>query len=185
LHEPHYSLSETGVTEMPPRKTSSEVEAAAHRSRAALLQAKSPTKRAETSGSTGKAARPGFAFLAYAREDTVAAAALVATLRQRGLSVKWDRDLRGGERFRQRIGQLIEAAAAVIVIWSAASVVSDFVIDEAEAGKTAGKLVTCRTDAIKDSDIPFGFRGLHCADVTDIDGLVEALGLLGMEPEAA
>ncbi|MGE0765513.1 MAG: toll/interleukin-1 receptor domain-containing protein [Hyphomicrobiaceae bacterium] len=123
--------------------------------------------------------------MAYAREDAIIAAELVETLRAHGVRVMWDRNLRGGERFRKRIGELIERAGAVLVIWSTASVASDFVIDEAEAGKAAGKLVTCRTAELRDADIPFGFRGLHCADVADIDGILDSLAVLEVGPRAA
>jgi hypothetical protein len=126
-----------------------------------------------------------FVFVAYARDDAPVGAALVETLRARRVPVMWDRNLLGGERFRSRISELIERAGAVLVIWSPASVGSDFVIDEAEAGKTLGKLVTCRTADVRDADIPFGFRGLHCANVDDLDGLVESLAMLEVGPQTA
>lgn len=167
---------------MAPRKTAAELEEAARRSRAAMLRVSSPTKRVRPLHV--ETAPTGFTFVAYARDDAIVAAELVATLRAHGVTIEWDRNLLGGERFRQRIGELIERAGAVLVIWSRASVVSDFVIDEAEAGKAAGKLVTCRTAEVRDADIPFGFRGLHCADVDDIDGILESLALLEVGPRA-
>jgi hypothetical protein len=124
---------------------------------------------------------PAYAFVAYAREDEAIASDVVEALRARGIGVRWDKDLRGGERFRQRIGELIDASAAVIVIWTKGSVASDFVIDEAEAGKSQGKLVTCRPPDIADRQIPFGFRQLHCVDVGDADAIVAALAGLGLE----
>lgn len=165
---------------MAPRKTAAELEEAARRSRAAMLQVSSPTKRERTT--LADTPPDGFTFVAYARDDAIIAAELVETLRGHGVPVVWDRNLRGGERFRKRIGELIERAGAVLVIWSPASVGSDFVIDEAEAGKNAGKLVTCRTAEVRDSDIPFGFRGLHCADVSDIDGLLDSLSFPSANP---
>lgn len=126
-----------------------------------------------------KAAAP-FAFLAYARQDARLAAALVEALEARGIAVEWDGRLKGGENFRRRIGELIDAAAAVVVLWSPISVGSDFVIDEAEAGKAMGKLVTCRTDGLDERDLPFGFRQLHCVDAADTDAIVHALIPLGL-----
>lgn len=170
---------------MATKKTASELEEAARRSRAAMLRASSPIKRGKGARTARRDAQHGFTFVAYARDDAAVAARLVDALRTHGVTVMWDRNLLGGERFRKRIGELIERAGAVLVIWSPASVVSDFVIDEAEAGKAAGKLVTCRTDDVRDADIPFGFRGLHCADVDDLEGLLDSLALLELGPRAA
>jgi hypothetical protein len=139
-------------------------------------------RAAATDGVATAAAVQRYVFVAYAREDEAVARALVERLQERGVAVRWDRDLRGGERFRQRIGELIDAAAAVIVIWTPGSVASDFVIDEAEAGKADGKLVTCRLGELRDRDIPFGFRQLHCVDVEDTDAVVAALDGLGVGP---
>lgn len=123
-----------------------------------------------------------YAFVAYARADAQAAAALVAALEARGIAIKWDKNLRGGDNFRKRISELIEGAGAIVVVWSASSVVSDFVIDEAEEGKARGKLITCRLGTLGDGDIPFGFRQLHCVDVADTDAVIDALAVLGIEP---
>ena len=127
----------------------------------------------------------GYAFIAYAREDAAAAAAVVETLEARGICIKWDRNLRGGENFRKRISELIGSASAVIVLWSAHSIASDFVIDEAEAGKVRDRLVTCRLGALDEFGIPFGFRQLHCVDAADTDAVMDALAVLGVGPMPA
>lgn len=124
----------------------------------------------------------GFVFVAYARDDAEIAATLVAALEARDIAVEWDQRLLGGDRFRLRIGELIEAAAAVLVLWSASAVRSDFVIDEAEAGKAAGKLVTCRVPGLADGDIPFGFRQLHVVDALDVDAIAAAVAAKGARP---
>lgn len=124
----------------------------------------------------------GYAFVAYARHDAAVAAAVVEALEARGIAVSWDRNLKGGDNFRKRLSQLIEAASAVIVLWSHHSVASDFVIDEAEEGKARGKLITCRLQDLGDGDIPFGFRQLHCVDVADTQAILEALAGLGVAP---
>ncbi len=126
----------------------------------------------------------GFAFVAYAREDAGEAAAVVAALRGRGIAVRWDRDLLGGQHFRQQLGEMIAEAAAVLVLWSAHSVGSDFVIDEAEAGKRVGKLVTCHLGDLGGREIPFGFRQLHCVESLDTDAILAALAALGLETTA-
>ncbi len=127
----------------------------------------------------------GYAFIAYAREDAAAAAEVVEVLAERGISVHWDQNLKGGENFRKRINELIGSAGAVIVLWSPHSVVSDFVIDEAEAGKARDRLVPCRLGAVGPCEIPFGFRQLHCVDVGDTDAVMDALAVLGVAPTTA
>jgi hypothetical protein len=122
-----------------------------------------------------------YAFVAYPHVDEDIALRLVDALKQRGICVKWDKDLLGGDNFRSRLDSLLEGAAAVIVIWS--ENVTDFVIDEADAGKARGTLVTCRVPGLVPAKVPTGFRGLHCIDVDDVDAILRALerrGLIAM-----
>lgn len=175
------------------KKSPAAIEAAAKRSRASMLEAASQKRRALPAGAAPAATRRvatrvstsgskgGFAFVAYAREDAGEAAAVVAALRGRGIAVRWDRDLLGGQHFRAHLGEMIAEAAAVLVLWSAHSVGSDFVIDEAEAGKQGGKLVTCHLGDLGGREIPFGFRQLHCVECLDTDAILAALAALGLE----
>jgi hypothetical protein len=179
---------------MATKKTPAAIEAAAKRSRATMLEAASPKRRtlpAKVATSKGVVTTPAqpksddrarFVFIAYAREDEAAATAVVSALEARGILVKWDRDLLGGQHFRMSLGRMIAEAAVVLVLWSAHSAASDFVIDEAEAGKSAGKLVTCRLADLDERDIPFGFRQLHCVDADDPNGILAALAVLGLTP---
>ena len=178
------------------KKSPAAIEAAAKLSRNSMLDAVRPKRRAlptpataaavrSTSAVAGDAAdREPFVFIAYAREDASAAAEVVMTLRANGIGVKWDRDLLGGQHFRLRLGEMIAHAAAVMVLWSEHSVASDFVIDEAEAGKCAPKLVTCRLGGLGDQEIPFGFRQLHCVDADDTDAVLAALAGCGLQPQS-
>ena len=70
-------------------------------------------------------------FLSYARDDVDAARQLAADLGQSGHDVWWDRHLHGGSRFDQEIEEALKKAQAVVVLWSAASVNSAWVKDEA------------------------------------------------------
>jgi len=178
---------------MATRKSSAAIEATARLSRDSMLEAVKPKRRALPASAGEGAVRSAeadvaepdqgrFVFIAYAREDATTAADIVAALRSRGIDVKWDRDLLGGQHFRRRLGEMIVDAAAVLVLWSEHSVASDFVIDEAEAGKSAGKLVTCRLGALDDRDIPFGFRQLHCVEADDTDAVLAALQGCGLAP---
>jgi adenylate cyclase len=80
-------------------------------------------------------------FISYARENRAQAASLAEALVQKGFKVWWDRDLVAGERFRETIRVQLEQAQRVIVLWSKASVTSDFVIDEAGEADKSRKLV--------------------------------------------
>ena len=76
-------------------------------------------------------------FLSYKREDEARVAPIVEGLRAAGLSVWWDRDIPGGESWRQTIGEHLEAARCVIVVWSETSVgpAGAFVHEEAGRAK--------------------------------------------------
>jgi len=78
------------------------------------------------------------------------------------------------KHLRQRVVEL-EAADAVVVVWSEASVQSNWVLDEAMHGRDRGCLIPVRFD---DSQPPLGFRqiqSIHLADGSD-PGAAEAIG---------
>src|SRR6478672_12102462 len=80
---------------------------------------------------TGQAAPD--VFVSYAHRDRATAEKLVKRLKEEGWSVWWDNELVGGTRFDRAIADALNSAKCVIVIWSPASVDSDFVFDEAKA----------------------------------------------------
>src|ERR1044072_1488298 len=71
-------------------------------------------------------------FISYAKLDGGTAAKLVDDLKAEGWSVWWDQELLGGKRYDHAIAEALNAARCVVVIWSPASVESDFVFDEAK-----------------------------------------------------
>ena len=79
-------------------------------------------------------------FLSYADEDRLRAGTVVEALRDGGRFVWWSGDLAIGTAYRREIQEQLRAATCVVVLWSNASISSDWVIDEAEEGKT------CRRD---------------------------------------
>src|SRR5690349_18283432 len=70
-------------------------------------------------------------FISYKRENKNQAALLAEKLQASGFTVWWDHDLLGGDDFDVVIAKQIAEAKAVIVIWSAESVHSRYVKDEA------------------------------------------------------
>lgn len=101
--------------------------------------------------------------MSYAREDLEVAHELADSLRSQGWSVWWDRALLAGQEFRPTIRRELDLAYAVVVIWSANSVDSVFVLDEAHVAYERGVLVPIRLDG---SEIPLGFGQVHTVDMT-------------------
>ncbi len=77
-------------------------------------------------------------FLSYATEDRPLAERLAAALEKAGLSVWWDRYIRGGSEFSQDIERELEAAGKVLVLWSKSGNRSRWVRDEASAAAERG-----------------------------------------------
>jgi hypothetical protein len=106
-------------------------------------------------------------FISYKREDRPYAERLSIVLEQLGFEVWWDFDLLSGDPYRTVIRAVIDQCKAAIVCWSERSVLSDFVIDEAEYAKQQGKLCPIRIDGVA---LPFGFGSLHTDDLSKWDG---------------
>ncbi|MEI6486199.1 MAG: TIR domain-containing protein [Sphingomonadales bacterium] len=98
---------------------------------------------------------PARVFVSYARPDEKAAQRMVAALEAAGHSVWWDGLIRAGEGYNARITAALEQAAVVVVLWSAASVASNWVRDEAQIGADRGRLVPVSLDGAQP---PLGFR---------------------------
>jgi hypothetical protein len=102
-------------------------------------------------------------FLSYATEDRTRAKSLAGALELRGWSVWWDKKIPLGQAFDKVIEEAIGAARCVIVLWSPASVPSEWVRSEASEGKRRGILVPVFLDAV---DAPLAFRLLNGADLS-------------------
>ena len=70
-------------------------------------------------------------FISYSSVDRAEAQLLDEVLVQAGFTVWWDSHLLAGERFQQSIKDELGRAGAVLVLWSSASVSSDWVYSEA------------------------------------------------------
>lgn len=110
-------------------------------------------------------------FVSYASEDRERVRPLAEALQQRGVSVWWDRALAAGDDYAAVIARELDAAKAVIVVWSATSVASPWVRDEAARARDAGRLVPAMIDAV---EIPLGFGQLHTEDLTAWNGAPRA-----------
>ena len=100
-------------------------------------------------------------FISYAREDAEQAGQLAEALSTAGFSCWWDRDLVSGARYLRETEAQLRGAKAVVVIWSAHSVDSHWVADEAGAARDDGRLAALTFDG---SMPPLGFRQFQVTD---------------------
>lgn len=102
-------------------------------------------------------------FISYKKEDRELVERVSAALGAYKLTVWWDDSLESGQGFRGVIKDELRKARAVIVLWTKKSVVSDWVLDEADFAKNAGKLVPLRFAS--DFDVPLGFGQVQVANL--------------------
>ena len=122
-------------------------------------------------------------FVSYSRTDKSRVAPLVHEFKQAGHSVWWDPDLQVGSNFREVIQAALDAASAVVVVWSRSSVKKDFVLDEATQANRRGVLRPVRVDTV---DPPLGFGQLQFVDLVgwpggaspEVDKLLQAIAAL-------
>jgi tetratricopeptide (TPR) repeat protein len=103
-------------------------------------------------------------FLSYSRKDTAWAQRLAAWCERNGHDVWRDQDdIGGGASFSSEIEKALNDCGAVLVLWSASSVTSPWVRDEAAYGRDAGKLIPLSLDKTLP---PLGFRQFQSIDLS-------------------
>ena len=105
-------------------------------------------------------------FISYKREDRERCAALAEALRQLDLTVWFDAQIEPGMTFDREIERELKRAKAVLVLWSARSVDSDWVRNEARVGRAADKLVAVKLD---ECDLPLEFMASQAALLPELD----------------
>ena len=103
-------------------------------------------------------------FVSYARADRARVAPLVAAIVAKGWSVWWDPEITPGQEFDDQIDAEIDAAKAVMVVWTPTSVVSRWVRGEAREAADRGILVPVRFDNAR---LPMDVRAIHTTDLDD------------------
>ena len=103
-------------------------------------------------------------FLSYKAEDRQRVAPLVAALESDGFSVWWDAHIGGGDDWRDTILRHLEAARAVVVVWSERSIGpgGHFVRDEAARALKRGTYLPVLGDNV---DPPLGFGEMQALDL--------------------
>jgi TolB-like protein/Flp pilus assembly protein TadD len=102
-------------------------------------------------------------FVSYSRVDQKRALPIIKTLEEAGFQVWWDGLLEGGTAFAQTTETALEGADAVVVLWSAHSVQSHWVRDEATRGRDRGCMVPVSIDG---TSAPLGFRQIQHIDLS-------------------
>jgi TolB-like protein len=100
-------------------------------------------------------------FFSYARTDQKRALAIIRALEAAGYRVWWDGVIEGGARYLKPTEDALESACAIVVLWSAASVGSHWVLDEAGRGRDRKCLVPLGLDGSKP---PLGFGQFQVID---------------------
>lgn len=106
-------------------------------------------------------------FISYASADRTKARALAIALESRGLSIFWDRTIPTGKTWRDVIGAALNDARCVVVLWSQASIESQWVQEEADDGREREILIPVLIESVRP---PIGFRSLQTADLSEWDG---------------
>jgi hypothetical protein len=106
-------------------------------------------------------------FISYASRDRARAEMLAQALGARGWSIWWDREIPLGKSFDEVIEKALAECRCVVVLWSAVSIASEWVRNEASEAKRRGILIPAFIEAV---EAPLAFRLLNGADLRDWRG---------------
>jgi class 3 adenylate cyclase/tetratricopeptide (TPR) repeat protein len=112
-------------------------------------------------------------FISYARSTEAQARAAAAALRALGYSVWVDEDLPTHRAYADVIAEQLASAKAVVVIWSAEAVKSQWVRSEANRAREGAKLVQFTIDK---TPLPMPFDQIQCADLSGWSGAADHPG---------
>ena len=112
-------------------------------------------------------------FISYARSSEDQARRVEEALQARGYSVWRDSELPAHRTYADVIEERLKSAKAVVVIWSAEAVKSQWVRAEADAARAMGTLVQVSFDGTVP---PMPFNQIQCASLKDWVGDLAAPG---------
>jgi adenylate cyclase len=110
-------------------------------------------------------------FISYSRSTETQAKRVAEALRALGYGVWRDDQLPAHRSYAEVIEERLSAAKAVVVVWSAEAVKSEWVQSEADRARLARKLVQLTVDG---AHLPMPFDRIQCADLTGWSGDLEA-----------
>ncbi|GEM_PF-5063871 len=124
-------------------------------------------------------------FLSYSRAVREPTLDLANQLWGEGYSTWMDVRLKtGGPPFEQVIDAEVDAAQAVITIWSPPAIKSSWIKYESARAKRQGKLFCVHTEDFDPSLLPGDFHGLHSEPIGEFPRLFNALIEKGVTPES-
>lgn len=106
-------------------------------------------------------------FISYASKDRERLRPLRDALEARGWSVFWDQEIPVGKNWRRNIFENLRAARCVIVVWSSASIESDWVSEEAADALKREVLLPIYIDQVEP---PFGFADIQTMNFVGWNG---------------
>jgi adenylate cyclase len=106
-------------------------------------------------------------FVSYARSDEAAAIKIAEALRSRGYHVWRDDEIPGHGAFGKVIEENLTSAKAVLVIWSADAIQSDWVRAESDRARQAHTLIQLSIDGALP---PLPFNQIQCTDLSGWNG---------------
>ncbi len=109
-------------------------------------------------------------FISYKREDVPLARSLAELLTKQGWTVWWDHNIPAGKDYDTVIEQELDKCKCAIVLWTAGSIQSRNVKDEANVGLTHNKLVPVIVGEVQP---PLGFRMVQGIKWNDDDTIEE------------
>jgi len=130
-------------------------------------------------------------FLSYARPSLDDAMRIADRLRAAGYTVWYDESLPAHRAYSDVIAEQLDAAAAVLVLWSKEAAASQWVRSEANRARETGRLVQVRLDGAR---LPMPFDQIQCADLRRWRGgnstgwknmVASVAALAGRSPEKA
>ena len=112
-------------------------------------------------------------FLSYARSSLDDAMRVAECLQSQGFSVWFDQSLPAHRAYTDVIAEQLDAAKAVVVLWSEEAAHSQWVRSEANRARETGRLVQARLD---DARLPMPFDQIQCADLRHWHGDTDNAG---------
>lgn len=106
-------------------------------------------------------------FLSYARASLNDAMRIADCVRAAGYSVWYDESLPAHRAYTDVIAEQLDAASAVLVLWTTEAAASHWVRSEANRARETGRLVQLRLD---DARLPMPFDQIQCADLSGWGG---------------
>lgn len=115
-------------------------------------------------------------FISYSTKRRSEAAELAEKLTAMGYDIWWDTNLIPQGSYRDDIDRELDAATAVIAIWSPEAVKSKWVIAEAQHANDQGKLINTHTNDLDNAStiIPKPFNITHSVLLNEIDKIKTA-----------